>query len=67
MGAIVTARFQVGSKTGITRQDLDRICDLLRIADPVKSNLPAGDHCRYVLVLESKAKIPQDCPAPTEE
>ena len=67
MGAIVAARFQVGGKTGITRQDLDRICDLLRITDPVKSHLPAGDHCRYLLILESQEKIPQECPGPTQE
>jgi hypothetical protein len=67
MGAIVAARFVVGSQTGLPREDLDRICDILRISEPVKSRLPAGQHCRYLLVLESQEKIPQDCPGPLQE
>ena len=51
----------------MTKGELDQICDLLKITDPVKKNLPAGTGCRYQLVLQSQKDLPKDCVPDSEK
>jgi hypothetical protein len=57
MGANVTADFQLGGKSNLSRQDLNKIIQVLNISDP-QGRLPIGRQARYVLVLETQAPIP---------
>ena len=70
MTGVVTASFIVGARNtsgpgAMTKGELDQICDLLKITDPVKKNLPAGDACRYLLVLQADQDIPKECTSGT--
>jgi hypothetical protein len=60
MGTIVATQFYAGGKS-ITRQELDQICQILDIQDPLKQLLPTGANCTYYLLLSSNAPLPKDC------
>jgi hypothetical protein len=60
MASIVATLFIPGGKS-LTRPELDQICDILNITDPLKSQLPVGYACTYYLLLSSNAPIPKDC------
>ena len=63
MGGIVTAQYIIGSKSDLSRQDLDQIIQILDIRD-AQGNLvqpPVGAECNYKLVLEKpNQEIPKD-------
>jgi hypothetical protein len=67
MTGLVTAQFIIGAREtggpgGLTKAELDQICDLLKITDPIKKDLPAGPACRYQLVLQATNQdIPKKC------
>jgi hypothetical protein len=63
MGVVVTADFQIGGKSNLSRQDLNRIIQVLGISDP-QGKLPVGRRARYVLVLETNAPVPSRVPVP---
>jgi hypothetical protein len=60
MGSIVATLFVPGGKS-LNKQDLDKVCDLLDIRDPLKKLLPAGPNCTYYLMLSTNGKIPTEC------
>jgi hypothetical protein len=51
MGAIVVVDYWLGGTSDITRDDLNKVIEILEIADP-QHKLPIGDNCTYRLVLE---------------
>jgi hypothetical protein len=51
----------IGGKVVTARPDLDAICKAMGISDEVKKQLPAGDGCRYLLLLSSNGKVPKTC------
>lgn len=53
MGGVVVAQYIIGSNSKLKREELDKIIEILGIAD-VKP--PVGRNCTYKLVLE-KADI----------
>jgi len=59
MGANVTADFKLGGRAGLSREQLNQICQILGIPDPPKGRLPTGRGVKYILVLEAKAKVPK--------
>jgi hypothetical protein len=61
MASVVAALSVAGGKSVLSRTELDQICDLMNIKDPVKSDLPVGPACTYYLYLSSTAPIPNDC------
>lgn len=60
MAAVVATLFIPGGKS-LNRSDLNQVCQLLDIQDPIKSDLPVGDACTYFLLLSSNAPIPTEC------
>jgi hypothetical protein len=66
MGAVVTTDFQIGGKSNLSRSDLNKIIQVLGIADP-QGKLPVGRKCRYVLVLEADFKVPTEIPVPGQQ
>jgi hypothetical protein len=54
MGAIVTAQYIIGANSRLTREQVDKIIEVLDIRNeeghPIKP--PVGRNCRYVLILE---------------
>jgi len=60
MGSTVAVLFVPGGKS-LTKAELDQVCDLLGITDPLKNLLPAGPNCTYFLQLSSNAKLPETC------
>jgi hypothetical protein len=63
MGAQVIVDFQIGGRSNLSRQDLQKIIQVLNISDP-GGRLPIGRNAKYVLVLETKAPIPSTVPVP---
>jgi len=61
MSGIVTAHYIIGAKSNLTRQQLDKIVEILNIRDANGTLLtpPVGQNCNYMLVLE---KADQDVP-----
>jgi hypothetical protein len=63
MGSIVTAEYIIGSNSGLTRNQLDQIIQVLNLRD-AEGNLikpPVGQNCNYKLVLEkSDQSVPKD-------
>jgi len=61
MGGIVTAQFIIGAKSDLTREQLDKIIEILNLRDDGGALLkpPVGQNCSYKLVLE---KSDQDIP-----
>jgi len=61
MAGIVTADFIIGSNSQLTRQELDKIVQVLNIRDSSGRLLrpPIGANCTYKLVLQ---KTGQDVP-----
>lgn len=64
MGAIVTADYVIGSKTGLTTAKLKRIIKALGIPVRDPNKLPTGRNARYVLVMETTAPTPSVVPVP---
>lgn len=60
MAAVVATLFIPGGKS-LTRQELDQVCQILGIQDPVKKDLPVGAACTYFLLLSANAPLPKDC------
>jgi hypothetical protein len=60
MGSTVAVLFVPGSKS-LTKAELDQVCDLLGITDPLKGLLPAGPDCTYFLQLSTNGKLPTAC------
>jgi hypothetical protein len=54
MGGIVTAHYILGANSHLSRDQVDKIIEVLDIRDeeghPIKP--PVGRNCRYVLILE---------------
>jgi len=62
MTGVVTAQFIAGGGKKIaSRADLDKVCDILGVKDPVKSNLPISEDCKYFLVLIAEKDTPDSC------
>lgn len=57
MGAVVIADYQLGGKTGLSRDDLNKVIKVLGIKDP-QGKLPVGAKATYLLVLETEAQVP---------
>ena len=55
MGAVVTTDFRIKGKS-LSRNDLNKIIQVLGISQG--SKLPTGSQYKYVLVLETTAKVP---------
>jgi hypothetical protein len=60
MASVVATLFIPGGKS-LDRADLDKVCDLLNIVDPLKSRLPTGPSCTYYLLLSANAPLPDNC------
>lgn len=58
MGAVVTVDYQLGGTSDLSRDQLNKIIQILGIEDP-DGRLPTGADCRYVLVLERPGKLPK--------
>ena len=58
MAAVVTADYQLGGASGLTRAQLNQIIQVLGISDPA-GKLPIGNDAKYVLVLQVEAKVPK--------
>jgi hypothetical protein len=65
MTGVVATMFLPGGKS-LSKKELDQVCDILGIADPMKKNLPVGKGCTYYLLLSSNGKIPDKCPEPAQ-
>lgn len=57
MSAVVLADYQLGGANDLSRDDLNKVIELLGIEDP-KGKLPLGKKCSYVLVLQTEAQVP---------
>lgn len=57
----IVATLSVAGGKNLTRQELDAVCNAMGIGDPIKSQLPVGDGCRYLLLLSSNGEIPKTC------
>jgi hypothetical protein len=66
MGGIVTAQYIIGANSQLSREQLDKIIEILDIrnADGGLLKPPVGANCNYILVLE---KDDQDVPASVDE
>jgi hypothetical protein len=64
MGGVVTAQYIIGSNGLLTREQLDKIIEVLDIRDAAGELLkpPVGDNCTYKLVLEKGGQ-----PVPTKD
>lgn len=63
MGGTVTAQFIIGSRSNLTRTELDQIIQILKIRDATGNLVqpPVGQACSYKLVLEkSGQRVPND-------
>jgi hypothetical protein len=63
MGGTVTAQFKIGSRSNLTRAELDQIIQILNIRDRTGNLVqpPVGQACDYILVLEkSGQRLPND-------
>ena len=60
MGSTVATLFLPGGKS-LNKADLNKVCDLLEIRDPLKGLLPTGDQCIYYLILSTNTQIPTTC------
>jgi hypothetical protein len=60
MASVVPTLFFPGGKS-LTRPELDQVCQILDITDPLKSLLPVGDACTYYLLLSTNSPLPQSC------
>jgi hypothetical protein len=58
MGGLVTAQYIIGGNSGLKREQVDKIIEILGITDGAGQLLkpPVGPNCNYKLVLE-KADI----------
>jgi hypothetical protein len=54
MGGVVTAQYIIGSNGLLTREQLDKIIEVLDLRDAAGKlrKPPVGDNCTYKLVLE---------------
>ncbi|MEH2552084.1 hypothetical protein V1283_008729 [Bradyrhizobium sp. AZCC 2262] len=61
MGAIVRAQYTIGAHSHLTREQVDKIIEVLNITDEYGHLIkpPVGPNCTYLLVLE---KAVQDVP-----
>jgi hypothetical protein len=62
MGGVVVAKFIIGANSGLTREQVDKIIEILDLVkdDGTRPKPPVGQNCNYQLVLE---KADQDVPA----
>ena len=60
MGATVAVLFVPGGKS-LSRSELDQVCNILGIGDPLKTLLPTGEDCTYFLQLSTNTKLPESC------
>jgi hypothetical protein len=60
VGSTIAVQFVPGGKA-LSKQELDKVCDLLDIRDPLKKLLPAGPNCTYYLQLSTNGKLPEAC------
>lgn len=59
MGGQVTAQYIIGSNPSLSREQVDKIIEVLNIRDADGKLLkpPVGDNCTYKLVLEKGGQI----------
>jgi hypothetical protein len=58
MASVVATQFFAGGKT-LSRSELNQVCDILDITEPLKSDLPVGPECTYFLLLSTNSPLPK--------